>query len=561
MIRLFQLWTLLALPSPAFASSWTEVHKLVASDGGADASFGIATAISGDRILVGALYADVGAATNAGEAYVFARSGSSWIEEARLTAFDAAANDEYGTGVTLVGDTAVIGSPRTNGVGGDSGAVYVYTRSGATWTLQQKIVPVDSAAGDAFGRAVALEGDTLVVGADGDDEGGVDSGSAYVFVRVGTTWTQQAKLIATDGQAGDSAGRSVALSNDTAIVSAHEDDDNGGGSGAAYAWVRSGSTWTQHWKFSPSAPGNNDRFGRSVAIVGETAVMSAYQHDEGAVDAGAAYVFVRSGSSWTEEQRIVPADAIANGNFAKPIVLALDLLIVGGVRDDDLGIDSGSVYVYSRSGTTWTLEQKLHASDGGPNDLFGTSVSVQGSTLVIGAAKDDAPLHASGSVYTFELGSVSTSFCFGDGTGNACPCGNFGAAAHGCANSVAASGALLVASGTASLAIDSVTLQGSGMPNSSALYFQGTVQQAGGLGSTFGDGLRCTAGSVVRLGTKSNVAGASQFPSGGDLTVSAKGLVLAPGTRHYQVWYRNAATFCTSSTFNLSNGVTITWSL
>ncbi|MEY2807152.1 MAG: hypothetical protein RIR65_1569 [Planctomycetota bacterium] len=152
-------------------------------------------------------------------------------------------------------------------------------------------------------------------------------------------------------------------------------------------------------------------------------------------------------------------------------------------------------------------------------------------------------------------------FCFGDGSATACPCGNFGAAGRGCASSVNANGALLDATGQASLASDSVVLRGTGMPNSSALYFQGTTQLSSGAGSVFGDGLRCAGGSVIRLGTRVNASGASQYPQSGDASVSVRGGVATPGTRTYQVWYRNAAAFCTSDTFNLTNGWQLTWGL
>ncbi len=155
---------------------------------------------------------------------------------------------------------------------------------------------------------------------------------------------------------------------------------------------------------------------------------------------------------------------------------------------------------------------------------------------------------------------VGTPFCSGDGTAGACPCANPGAAGNGCASSVNPNGANISAQGGTSVSADSLVLTGSGMPNSSCLYFQGTTQQAGGSGSAFGDGLRCAGGQVVRLGTKTNVAGTSQFPVAGDPSVSVKGLVPAGGgTRTYQAWYRNAATFCTVSTFNLSNGLQIVW--
>jgi hypothetical protein len=150
---------------------------------------------------------------------------------------------------------------------------------------------------------------------------------------------------------------------------------------------------------------------------------------------------------------------------------------------------------------------------------------------------------------------VGTPYCFGDGTGAACPCGNTGATGNGCASSVNPGGAHLGAIGASQIAADTVTLQGSGMPNSSCLYFQGTTQIA----AAFGDGLRCTAGQVVRLGTKTNVNGSSQYPAAGDPSVHVKGMVTAPGTRNYQCWYRNAANFCTTATFNLSNAVSIVW--
>ncbi len=165
------------------------------------------------------------------------------------------------------------------------------------------------------------------------------------------------------------------------------------------------------------------------------------------------------------------------------------------------------------------------------------------------------------SILAIDLPStVGTAFCAGDGTGAACPCGNNSPVGGnaGCLSSLG-SGASLIATGVASLSNDTVVLSGSGMPDSSVLYFQGTAQQAGGAGVPFGDGLRCVAGSIARLGTKTNVSGSSQYPSGTDPSVSVRGLIAAPGVRNYQAWYRNAASFCTASTFNLSNGWQITW--
>ncbi len=192
---------------------------------------------------------------------------------------------------------------------------------------------------------------------------------------------------------------------------------------------------------------------------------------------------------------------------------------------------------------------------------------VADATGVVRAVWDDGR-NDSGDIYAQNVnpdGSLGGStlltgaFCFGDGTGAACPCANNGASGNGCANSLNANGANLSASGVPSLGNDSVVLHGSGMANSSVLYFQGLSQQAGGAGVAFGDGKRCAGGTVIRLGTKTNVGGASAYPGMGDQSVSVRGLVTTPGTRTYQAWYRNAANFCTASTFNLSNGLEVIW--
>lgn len=154
---------------------------------------------------------------------------------------------------------------------------------------------------------------------------------------------------------------------------------------------------------------------------------------------------------------------------------------------------------------------------------------------------------------------TGTSFCSGDGSGAACPCANNGTAGNGCANSAFAQGANIAAVGTASISGDTVVLTTTNTPNSSVLFFQGTIQQSAGAGVAFGDGKRCAGGTVVRLGTKNASANTASYPVGADLAVSVKGLVAAPGTRTYQGWYRNAAAFCTASTFNLTNGLEIAW--
>ncbi len=248
---------------------------------------------------------------------------------------------------------------------------------------------------------------------------------------------------------------------------------------------------------------------------------------------------------------------------------------------DDRGLtQGGGLQKWTLVAGTWTLSYTLSAGltaglrglalvpGSSPPQLYATSadsatrlvvVADTGSGATFALVATAAPNTALRGV-RFLPAPAATAFCFGDGGGTACPCGNNGAAGAGCANSINAAGATLSATGLASIAADSFVLAGSGMPNSSALYFQGTTQAASGAGTAFGDGLRCAAGSVIRLGTTLNVAGASTYPNAiGTIPVSIKGANTPGATRTYQVWYRNASAFCTPSTFNLTNGLSTTW--
>lgn len=168
--------------------------------------------------------------------------------------------------------------------------------------------------------------------------------------------------------------------------------------------------------------------------------------------------------------------------------------------------------------------------------------------------------HSASFDLNFAVELVAVPFCFGDGTGTACPCGNNSAVGSnlGCLNSTGQGGGLR-ATGVPSLANDSLVLLGTQMTGTSVLYFQGTTRDNGGNGSLFGDGKRCAAGTIVRLGVEANAGGASQYPFGADPSISVRGSVGAAGTRTYQAWYRNVATFCTPSGFNLTNGVAVQW--
>ncbi len=272
-----------------------------------------------------------------------------------------------------------------------------------------------------LGRSVAVSGDTLVAGSLANNGGGNNSGSVYVFTRSGTVWTQQAILTASDGASGDQFGDSVALSGDTVVIGAGNDDHAGGASaGSAYVFTRSGSVWAQQAKLIASDAAASDNFGISIALSADTTVVGAYRNDHvGAANAGSAYVFIRSGFVWTQQAKLISDDIAASDFFGHAVSVSGDTVVVGAYQDNHpAGADAGSAYLFTRSGTVWTQQAKLTASDAAASDRFGFAVAVSGGTAMIGAYLDDhAGGNTAGSTYVFELACASCPGDFdGDGT-------------------------------------------------------------------------------------------------------------------------------------------------
>jgi len=390
-------------PLTSIAASWGETQKLLASDGAKGDYFGYFVSLDGDTVLIGAPYDD----GYKGSVYVFTRTGTTWTQQAKLLASDGSAGDMFGYFVSLDGDTALIAASLDDDNGVDSGSAYVFTRTGTTWTQQAKLLASDGAADDQFGCSISLDGDTALIGANCTDDNGVDSGSAYVFTRTGTTWTQQAKLLASDGSAGDQFSfYGASLDGDTALIGAVYEDDKGVDSGSAYVFTRTGTTWTQQAKLLASDGVAGDWFGYFISLDGDTALIGALQDDDNGKDSGSAYVFTRNGTTWTQQAKLLASDGARMDIFGNDVSLDGDTALIGAVQDDDNGFQSGSAYVFTRSGTTWTQQQKLLASDGARGDLFGCDVSLDGDTVLIGAPADGDNGLNSGSVYVFMKGGI-----------------------------------------------------------------------------------------------------------------------------------------------------------
>ncbi len=347
---------------------WVEEQKVLASDGNAWARFGHAVAIHGDVAVIGAVADDDECPGEefcfSGSAYVFRRVDGVWIEEQKLTASDAAPQQEFGfTAAVGEGFVAIGAICDSNGCGGSSGccagAVYVYRYDG-TWIEEQKLTVPEGELFDKFGNAVAISGDTILIGMQWDDDLGSNAGAAYIFDYNGSEWIASQKLHASDAVASADFGFSVSIAGDVVLIGAHWDDDPCPGdplcrSGAAYVFRYDGELWNEEQKLTPSDGQMQDEFGHSVAIEGDLAVVGARLEDEICpedpdCDSGAAYVYRLGGGArnvgWTEVQKVMASDLEDGDFFGISVSVSGDEIFIGSYLDDDLGTASGAAYVF-----------------------------------------------------------------------------------------------------------------------------------------------------------------------------------------------------------------------
>ena len=372
---------------------WTKTQKFHARDGTYYEYFGHSVSLDGNTALIASLGVD-----DNGDAihsvYVFTRTKTTWTQQTKLSASDGAPYDNFGFSVSLSGDTALIGACADDDNGNESGSAYVFTRNGTTWIQQAKLLASDGAEGDLFGSTVSLSGNTALIGADCDDDGGFLSGSAYVFSRTGITWTQQQKLTASDSAAWEWFGRSVSLDGNTALI--------GTGAESAYVFTRTGTIWAQQAKLLASDGEADDAFGWSVSLDGDTALIGAeLDTNDNGIGAGSAYVFTRTGATWTQQAKLLASHGTNLDNFGEAISLDGDTALIGAPAYMQIVIGIGSVYIFTRSGTTWTQHQKLRTLDNAPYNSYGSSVSLDNNIALIGAPFDDDKGDQSGSAYVF----------------------------------------------------------------------------------------------------------------------------------------------------------------
>jgi hypothetical protein len=371
------------------AGIWTEVQKIVASDRGANDRFGSSVAISGDYAIVGATLEDHDetggdSLSDAGSAYIFKNNAGTWSQVQKIVASDRGAGDQFGVSVAISGDYVLVGAlyEDEDTTGGNTlniaGSAYIFKNNAGIWSQVQKIVASDRGAGDQFGFSVAISGDYAIVGAFDENEdttGGntlSGAGSAYIFKNNSGTWTQMQKIVASDRGSGDQFGWSVAISGDYAIVGANlEDHNETGGStlnnaGSAYIFKNNAGIWSQVQKIVASDRGAGDEFGRSVAISGDYAIVGAWLEDHDATggntlnDAGSAYIFKNNSGTWSQVQKIVASDRGAIDYFGRSVAISGDYAIVGAYLEDEDATGgntlfyAGSAYIFKNCATSGT---------------------------------------------------------------------------------------------------------------------------------------------------------------------------------------------------------------
>ena len=386
------------------------------------ANYGRALAMEGDTLVVGA------PRQGAGSAFVYAREAGQWVLQATLQGPEGKAGDEFGRAVALHGSTLVVGAHQDDTAAPDSGAVHVFSREGRGWKPTALLKAATPSARAGFGRAVAIHGNTVVVGARLEDGSGLrDAGAAYVFVRDGASWRQQARLISPQPGPLHMFGIDVCVQGDTLIVGA-----DGEGAlvmprryyselqpriGAAYVFTRSGGDWTLQSRLSPAQEGSGGCFGYSVALAGDTALIGAYRDNNSATTAnpdlearesGAAFVFVRVGGTW-QQQAYLKADNLGAGHrFGFDVVVEGDTAVIGAYAENrgatgEFSPEAGAAFVFQRRASAWAQTAYLKAPTPVQFDHFGIAVGLSADTLAVGAVGHDVKPSGTGHGWTFRV--------------------------------------------------------------------------------------------------------------------------------------------------------------
>lgn len=493
------------------------------------ARFGAGIASQG-RWLISGAPRDGGGTLEAGEVFVFSLGVGGW--GLRQTLHGAGeGGDAFGHAVALDGATLVVGAPFSASATGSPGQVWWFRREGSGFVLAGAIFPSGAGYGDMFGAALDLDGERLVVGAPRHASGGVaGAGEVRVYLRVGASWIEEARLSAPVPRPHARFGAAVALSGERLAVGAPLDEE-AGRVGSVRVYVRDAGGWSLEETLVGGAPGAAERLGWSVDLEGDVLVAGA----PWAFGGGLARVYERDpGAGFGEVATLVDPELAAGARFADALALSDGLVAVGAPN-------AARVRLFERTDGGWTRGAALAMTGASEDEEFGAALALAGSRLSVGAPGAAGAQHQSGAVFEYHvrrrrLGRLE---CLGDGSGTPCPCGNPGGAGEGCASSLGA-GATIAAAGSASLAAADLEVIARGLPpGATALLFAARTPLGSGVGAPFADGVLCAGGGAVRIGVgvadgRGSVRWISAPPTG----------LVAGGVRRFQVAYTDPGGPC-----------------
>ncbi|MCH7700645.1 MAG: hypothetical protein IID37_03050, partial [Planctomycetes bacterium] len=391
---------------------WIFQEKLVPEDAVSDQFFGSALAVEEDRMVIGAML-DSEQEIAGGAAYVFHFDGSGWTQEQKLLPSTGQFLMLFGAAVDVFEDRIVVGT--AGSINGDeSGWVVVFRHDGEKWVEEQQIIPASGSSGDQFGVGVTIHNDVLAVMASLDDEFGPDAGAVYVYRLDGSTWTQEAKLFPTGEGAGPLSGTSLVLIDDTLYVGAPSDNADGAEAGAVYVFRYEDSVWIQVDRLSASDGEAGDSFGVSVAVAGSVAVFGNFVDDDLAPNAGSAYVFHYDGDAWVESQKLLASDGGPDDNFGASVAVSGDTALIGASFDEILGKGHSAAYVYDGLGV-------IDCNENGIADncdiIRGTSQDCTGNWIPDECEPD---CNTNGVADSCDIAQGTSEDCTGDGIPDEC---------------------------------------------------------------------------------------------------------------------------------------------
>ena len=369
------------IPAPGL---YAQQLQIVPSTEQPSAAFGYSISHS-DKWLIAGAKDDTTEAGRTGAAYFFKYENDVWVEKQKVRPDVGADGDFFGISVAMYGDYAVVGANGDDTQGVNTGAAFIYKREVETWVFKQKLLPHKGNDFDEYGIGVAMEKELIVVGAYSDTENGPFSGAAYIYSLADGIWTEEEKILPEDGAADDKFGRSVDTDGDRVIVCGVLNDDLGADSGSAYIFSKVEDTWQQEAKLLPPDGSANDRFGRSVGIDNDYVAIGSVLDDDNGSSSGSVYVFHDELGEWNYQDKLTPMDGQADDFFGYSLSLAGRYLVVGAHNDDDFGMNSGSAYLFTRIGQDWAQTEKFNADNAREGDNYGEAVFIDTTWISIGS--------------------------------------------------------------------------------------------------------------------------------------------------------------------------------